>query len=57
LALYKRVVEEGMENPNARPRLDDLAATVVSMVGVGLEPDAALAARIAEIGAKLDHPW
>lgn len=57
LVLYKRVVEEGMENPNSRPRLDDLAATVVSMVANGLEPDATLAARIAEIGAKLDHPW
>lgn len=57
LALYRRVVEEGVENPNSRPRLDDLAATVASMSRQGVEPDAALSTRIAEIAAKLGDPW
>ena len=57
LALYRRVVEEGVANPNSRPRLDDLAATVASMSREGVEPDAALSARIGEIASKLGDPW
>jgi hypothetical protein len=57
LAIYRRVVEEGALNPNARPRAVDLAATCCSMALQGVEPDADLWARMLEIHGGLDHPW
>jgi tetratricopeptide (TPR) repeat protein len=57
LATYRRAIEEGAENPNARPRAEDLAATCCSMARVGLEPDAELLARIREIRSGLADPW
>lgn len=56
-ALYARVVEEGVENPNARPRAEDLAATAASMAVRGFEPDATLAARLRAVRAGLRDPW
>lgn len=55
--LYKRAVEAGIENPNSRPRVDDLVATCCSMASHAVEPDAALLGRIQEIQAGLDDPW
>lgn len=55
--VYTLVVEEGMENPNSRPRGEDIAATCVSMAQHGFEPDAALAARLREIVDGLGEPW
>lgn len=57
LALYKRAVEAGMENPNSRPRADDLVATCCSLALHAVEPDAVLASRIREIQAGLGDPW
>ena len=57
LTLYGRAIEAGMENPNSRPRAEDLAATCCSMAVHGAEPDAALTARIHEIAAALGDPW
>lgn len=57
LDLYKRAVEAGMENPNSRPRADDLVATCCSLALHAVEPDAALASRIREIQAGLGDPW
>ncbi len=57
LAVYERAVEEGAQNPNARPRAEDLTATCCSMARHGVEPDAALRARLEEICAKLVAPW
>ncbi|MDI6451234.1 hypothetical protein [Anaerobaca lacustris] len=57
LDLYKRAVEAGMENPNARPRADDLVATCCSLALHAVEPDAVLASRIREIQAGLGDPW
>lgn len=57
LAIYRRVIEEGAENPNARPRCQDLVASCVSMAVRGVQPDAAMWARIREIRDGLGHPW
>jgi tetratricopeptide (TPR) repeat protein len=57
LAVYKRAVEEGADNPNARPRAEDLTATCCSMAQHGVEPDAELKARLAAICDKLGDPW
>lgn len=55
--LYKRAVEAGMENPNSRPRAEDLVATCCSLALHAMEPDAVLASRIREIQAGLGDPW
>ena len=57
LALYKRVVADGAENPNARPRAEDLIATCCSMAVHGIQPDETLRARILEIERGLAPPW
>ncbi len=57
LDLYRRAVEAGMENPNSRPRAEDLAATCCSMAVHGVEPDAGLLKRIGEIRDGLGDPW
>lgn len=57
LAVYRRAVEEGVANPNSRPRAEDLSATCASMAVAGIEPDAALWARILEIQGNLASPW
>jgi tetratricopeptide (TPR) repeat protein len=56
-SLYELVVEEGMENPNSRPRAEDVAATCVSMAVHAFEPDAKLWARLREIVTGLGDPW
>ena len=57
LAVYKRAVEEGVENPNSRPRAEDLSATCCSMALHGVEPDAELWTRIRQINEGLGDPW
>ncbi|MBN2584926.1 MAG: hypothetical protein JXL80_17815 [Planctomycetes bacterium] len=57
LAVYGRAVEEGTENPNSRPRAEDLCATCCSMALNGVEPDAALWRRIRQISEGLGQPW
>jgi tetratricopeptide (TPR) repeat protein len=57
LAIYKRAVEEGVENPNSRPRAEDLSATCCSMALHGVEPDAELWTRIRQINEGLGDPW
>ncbi len=57
LAVYKRAVEEGVENPNSRPRAEDLSATCCSMALHCTEPDAELWARILQIKEGLGDPW
>ena len=57
LTTYKRVVEEGVVNPNSRPRTEDLSATCCSMAVHGVEPDTALKARVQEIHDGLGTPW
>jgi len=57
LAVYKRAVEEGVENPNSRPRAEDLSATCCSMALHSMEPDAELWTRILQIKEELGDPW
>lgn len=57
LSVYKLVVEEGMENPNSRPRAEDLSATCSSMAKLGLAPDEELWQRIRQIHEGLSAPW
>lgn len=55
--LYELVLEEGMENPNSRPRAQDISETCLSMAKVGFEPDAKLLVRMREITSGLGDPW
>lgn len=57
LETFRRAVEEGAINPNARPRAEDLAETKLAMARAGVAPDAALAARMLAIRAGLVAPW
>ena len=57
LVQYKRVVEEGMGNPNSRPRAEDLVATCLSLAQNGVEPDAELMARLERVRGELKAPW
>ncbi len=55
--LLALVLEEGMENPNSRPRCDDLVETCVALCQRGIEPSAAAWARLREIQKGLGQPW
>lgn len=55
--VYRRAIEEGVGNPNARPRAIDLAATCQSMAMSGVLPDEPMAARLREIRGLLGDPW
>jgi tetratricopeptide (TPR) repeat protein len=57
LKFYKKTIEEGIENPNSRPRAEDLAATCCSMVLNAVEPDTQLWTRIHQIHRGLGQPW
>lgn len=57
LRVYRRVVEEGRVNPNARPRAMDLSATCRSMALHGALPDAALWALLDRTFTELRAPW
>jgi tetratricopeptide (TPR) repeat protein len=57
LEVYVRAVEAGMENPNSRPRAEDLTATCCSMAVHAVEPSANLWNRIREIRDGLGDPW
>ncbi len=56
-SVYKTALLEGMENPNSRPRAEDLSATCVSMASVAVEPDAKLWEQIRQIRQGLRAPW
>lgn len=57
LAVYKRAIEEGVKNPNSRPRAEDLTSTCCSMALYEVEPDAELRNRIHQIKEELEDPW
>jgi len=57
LEVYRRTLEEGFANPNARPRAEDLAATCLSLARHGCQPDDELMARIYQIFGALKAPW
>jgi hypothetical protein len=57
LSVYKRAIEEGVDNKNSRPRAEDLSATCASMAVNAAEPDASLRARQLAIRTGLAQPW
>lgn len=57
LGVYRRAIEESVDNPNSRPRAEDLSATCLSMALHGVEPDAGLWARVRQIQQGLGEPW
>jgi hypothetical protein len=57
LEVYKRAIEEGSRNPNARPRAEDLAQTCASMARAGVAPDEAAMTQLRAIRAGLGDPW
>jgi hypothetical protein len=57
LTIYKRGVDESLVNPNARPRVEDLVATCLSLAQNGVEPDAELNAQLEKVSKGLGAPW
>ena len=57
LEFYRRTVEAGVENPNSRPRAEDLVASCLAMARLGVEPDATLWARMQQVERGLTDPW
>lgn len=57
LATFSRAIEEGLVNPNARPRADDLSETLCALARSKLEPDAGLLERARKARAGLGDPW
>ncbi|MEY2743038.1 MAG: hypothetical protein RIS21_1409, partial [Planctomycetota bacterium] len=55
--LWLRALDEGLANPNSRPRAEDLAATCRSIVAVGAVPDAAFLAKADALLQGLGDPW
>lgn len=50
-------LEEALENPNSRPRCDDLVETCIAMARVQQKPSAALWQRLHEVTNGLSTPW
>lgn len=57
LRTYRRALDEGVVNPNSRPRAEDLSATCTSMASAGVEPDAEAWVRIRALRDGLGAPW
>jgi hypothetical protein len=57
LNVYGLALEAGVENPNARPRAEDLAATCCSMALQAVDPGPQLGGRIHNIREGLGDPW
>lgn len=53
LSVYRTAVEQGVDNPNIRPRAQDLSATCTSMALHGVEPDVKLWGLILRISDRL----
>lgn len=57
LGTFRRAVEACVENPNSRPRAENLSLVCTSMAVNGVEPDEVLWTRIREIQTNLNDPW
>ncbi len=56
-ATFRRAVEEGARTGNARPRAQDLSATLAAMARAGFRPGEPLMERVREIMDGLGEPW
>jgi tetratricopeptide (TPR) repeat protein len=57
LGLWSDALDAGALNPNARPRAEDLCATLVSMGGAATAPTPSMESRIETIQSGLVAPW
>jgi tetratricopeptide (TPR) repeat protein len=57
LVVYKKAIDEGTQNPNSRPRAEDVSATCCSMAIFAVEPDTDLWTRIHAAAKGLGNPW
>lgn len=57
LELYRRAVDEGCINPNARPRADDLGEICCSMALHDVAPSEALMRKLETMKNELGSPW
>lgn len=55
--IYVTALHESLENPNSRPRADDLSLIATSMALQRFDVDDALMAQMKGILDNLDHPW
>lgn len=55
--VYRMALDASVENPNSRPRADDLSLTCLSMAMNNVEPGDALWQLIYEIRDALGNPW
>lgn len=55
--VYRRALEAGTENPNARPRAVDLSRTCISLALAHVAPDASLWQGIEDARSRLVAPW
>ncbi len=55
--LLALALEEAMENPNSRPRADDLVDIAVAMARHGCKPSVRLATRMRQVCEGLGNPW
>lgn len=55
--LMEVALEEGLENPNSRPRCDDLVESCLALVRAGMQPSEDLWRRVKEISKALGEPW
>jgi hypothetical protein len=57
LSVYKKALDAGSDNPNGRPRAEDLSAVCRSMALSGIEPTSELWMQIRQIHEGLSDPW
>lgn len=57
LRTWAQALEAGCQNPNARPRAEDLCRTCLSMARCGVEPTPTMKATMAQIAGGLKSPW
>jgi tetratricopeptide (TPR) repeat protein len=55
--LWMNALDEGVANPNSRPRADDLVATCCSILRTGAVPPPSMLERAERIAAALGEPW
>ena len=57
LQVYQQAIEAALENPNSRPRAEDIAAICCSMALHSFEPDSDMWQHLQEIRQGLGDPW